>query len=157
MDPVLPFVEVLDVQLKEVAHDVVEHEEAGCLLDFALVLVVQEVENGSDDFVHALHVLGPRVHLCKDVENPSHVVKTIGFALFLSAVFPALDKFWVVPVHHFPLLPSDRGQKGDHYWRGEGGEEGQLRLGPRCVFFDLLPEVELLLVLLPLGMLLAHL
>ena len=40
MYAVLSFIEVLNIEFEEVAHDVVEHEEAGSLLDVSFVSVI---------------------------------------------------------------------------------------------------------------------
>ena len=46
MNTVLSLIEGLDVELDEVGHDVIEHKEAGCLIDHLLLPVIDQVEYG---------------------------------------------------------------------------------------------------------------
>ncbi len=69
--------EVLHVQFKQVRHDIVEHVEAGSLLD-VFVRVVDHVKDRGEDLVHPLHVLYPRIQPREDEENPGHVVVSVG-------------------------------------------------------------------------------
>lgn len=66
MDPVLSLIEIFDVEFEEVAHDVVEHEKTRCFLHRSFVAVVEEVENRSEDLVHALDVLCSRIYFSKN-------------------------------------------------------------------------------------------
>lgn len=72
--------EVFDVYLHYVTHDVVEHEKAG---SFLYVSLADEVEDRSDDLIHALDVLNFRVESCKNKKYPCHVVITVGYLLLL--------------------------------------------------------------------------
>lgn len=69
--------EVPHVEFEDVGHQCVEHVEAGCLLHPAPP-VVDHVEDGSQYFVHALHILHFWVQPRKDEEDASHVVVAIG-------------------------------------------------------------------------------
>lgn len=66
MDPVLSLIEIFDVEFEEVAHDVVKHEETCGFLHRSFVAVVEEVENRSEDLVHALDVLCSRIYFSKN-------------------------------------------------------------------------------------------
>lgn len=85
---VLLFGEVPHVQFEDVSHQCVEHVEAGRLLDSSPT-VVDHIEDGSEYFVHALHVLHLGVQPAKNKQDTSHVVIAIGGPqLFWGDFFP---------------------------------------------------------------------
>lgn len=46
MNSILSFIKILDVELEEIAHDIVEHKERSCFLKRSLVAMVEKVEDG---------------------------------------------------------------------------------------------------------------
>jgi hypothetical protein len=56
MEDVLAIIVRLDVEGDDIGHHIGEHEETGRLLDL-LFPNVDDVEDGSQDLIHALHVV----------------------------------------------------------------------------------------------------
>lgn len=81
MNAVLSFIECFDVELDEIGHDVIEHEEAGSLIDHLLLAVVDQIEDGSQYFIHTLHVGRLGVELGVDEKYTRHVVIPIRLPL----------------------------------------------------------------------------
>ena len=72
--------EVFDVHLNDITHNVVEHEKTGSFLDVSLA---DEIEDRSDDFIHALHILNFRVEPCKNKKYSCNIVVPKGYLLLL--------------------------------------------------------------------------
>lgn len=141
IDPILALIEILDVQFQDIADGVVEHIEAGGLLDLVGWLAdIDQVEDGGEDLVHALHVLDPGVELGVDVEDAGHVVVAIGLALLLLVPQELLVGLLVLPVDHLEFLAAGAGEEGDHELGALLGEEGEFGVRAGGVLFDLLPE-----------------
>lgn len=117
--------------------------------------MVDEVEDWSQHLIHALHVLRARVHLGKDEQYPGHIVVAVGASLF-RLFHPALHELLVLTVDHLPLFLPGWGHKGDQDGFDLSRKEGQFRLSAGGVFLDLFPQVEVLLVVLPLRVLFVH-
>ena len=84
MDGVLGLVsEVLDMHVKQIAHDVVEHEETGSFLNGPWPTCADEVKDRRQDLVHSLDVFDLRVEPCKDEEDAGHVIVVVGLFLLL--------------------------------------------------------------------------
>lgn len=145
---VLALVEVLDVEFEDVADGVVEHEEAAGLLDCGGGLGdVDEVEDGGEDFVHALHVLDLAVEPRVDVEDAAHEVVAVRPALPLLLQQEPLVLQLVLPVDQPELLlPRARQVRQQHLPAG-AREEGELGVRARGVLLDLLPQQEVALQL----------
>lgn len=157
MNAVLAFVEVLDVEFDDVADGVVEHEEAGGLLDGSgWSGDVDQVEDGRQDLVHPLHVLDAGVQLGVDVQDPGHVVVPVRLPL-LSLVQQELPIRQIfLSVDQLEFLASGRGQVRQHDLRGWSGKEGELCVGAGGIFLDLLPEKVVLFKFLETRVILLH-
>lgn len=145
MNAVFLLAEISHVQFEDVAHDVVEHEEAGGFLDgwFAGVRKVDQIEDGGQYFVHALHVLDFGVEFREYKQNACHVVVAIGCSL----LFPTEHAvFLFASSDEFEFLPAGVGVKGDEYGLDDGWEKRKFGLGSTGVLLDLLPHVEVFLV-----------
>lgn len=85
MNWVLSFVaEVCDMDVDDITHHVVEHEEACGFLDWLFMVVsIHQEEYWSQDLVHSLDVDCLGIELGKDKENTSHVVIDVAPLLLL--------------------------------------------------------------------------
>jgi hypothetical protein len=88
VDSVFSSVKIFDVELEQVAHDVVEHKKTSSFLNGALLSVVDQIENWSQDLVHSLYVLCSWVYFSKDKQNSSHVIVSIGSTMLIFATIP---------------------------------------------------------------------
>jgi hypothetical protein len=137
------------VEFQDFADGVIEHEEAGGLLDrIGWLGNVDEVEDGGEDFIHPLHVLDLRVQFGIDIQNPGHVIVAVGPSLLGFISQELLVSFLTLAVNQLELLPSRTREVGNHDLSALVGEEAELSVGSTRIFLDLLPEQVVLLELL---------
>lgn len=142
----LTLIQILDVQLNDVADGTVEHIETRRFFDKrGRFCDIDQIKNRCKDFIHTLNVLYPRVELRVNVEDSCHVVVAISLALFLLVRQEFLVAVFVVSVDQLKFLPACAGEIRDHDIRAGCCEEGELCMSARGVFFDLLPEEIVLL------------
>lgn len=128
------------MKLYEVTDSVVKHEEARTFIDLLCTTGdVNQVENGSQDLVHPLHVLYPRVELAVHVEYPRHLVISIRLPLLLLVRQEGLVRLIIVAVNELELLLPRRSEVGHHDGRALSREERELGVSARSVLFNLLP------------------
>ena len=131
MNAVLSFIKILDVEFEEIAHDVVEHEEAGGFLNRTFISIVEEIEDRSYNLIHSLDVLSSWVHFCEDKQNSSHIVISIGLAMLLFMIFPIFnDLLIILSIHQLPFLLPHSCHERNHHRLNRSRKESQLRLGP---------------------------
>jgi len=116
MYTVISFVEVLYIELEEIAHDIVKHKETCCLLHWTFVSVVEQVKDRTEDLVHTLDVLSPRVDLSKHEQNTSHIVIPVGLAMLLFFILPVFYHLLILAVHNLPLLLPHSCHIRNHHW-----------------------------------------
>ena len=62
MNSILTFIEILDMQLDDLANRIIEHKKAWSFLDrWGWFCDVDQVENGSQNLIHALNILYFRI------------------------------------------------------------------------------------------------
>lgn len=88
MNPVLPFIESLNIQFYEIGHDIIEHKEAGSLIDHLLFASIDQIEDGSEYFVHSLDVGSFGIQFGIDEEDARHVIVPISLSLLLFILEP---------------------------------------------------------------------
>ena len=103
-----------------------------------------------------MNILGSRIYFSKNKQNTSHIVVPVSSPMFLFVVSPYFEGFRIVSIDHLPLLLASSCHKGNHNRINLCGEECQLRLGTRCIFFDLLPKIVVFLVVFPVCTLFVH-
>jgi len=126
--------EVAHVQLEDVGHECVEHVEAGCLLHCPPAMV-DHVEDGRQDLVHALHVLHLRVQPRKHEQDARHVVVAISSQLLRRAPSRTL-----LAAYQLVLLPTRAREKGHWEGLGRARKKGKLGLRAAGILLDLLPQ-----------------
>lgn len=142
----LTLIQILDMQLDDIAYGTVEHIEARRLLDMSCRFGnIDQIKNRCKDFIHALHVLYPGIQLGVNVEDPCHVVIAIGLTLFLFARQELLVIVLIFSVDEFELLSTRACEIGDHDICAAGCEERELCMRTGCVFLNLLPKEIVLL------------
>ena len=79
MNRILHFIsEIGDVDINKVAHNIVEHEEAGSFLNgFFGVVSIDEIEYWGKNLVHALDVDCFRIEFGKNEEDSGHMVVVV--------------------------------------------------------------------------------
>ena len=150
MNGILNFIsEIGDVDIDEVAHNIIEHEEAGGFLNwFFGVVSIDEVEDRRKNLVHALDVYCFGVEFCKYEEDSCHMVVVVWFfLLFRVEVCEGL-----VSGDEFVLLFASGCKKGSDWLLWGLREEGQLSMGSWCIFLDLFPQIVVFLKKWPLLM-----
>mgnify|MGYP006910359627 CR=1 FL=1 len=90
MNSILSLIEVFDIELEQIAHHVIKHEEASSFLYPFFSPVIEQIENGSQYFVHSLNVLRPWIYLCENKEDAGHIVISICLSLLLLVAVPTL-------------------------------------------------------------------
>lgn len=153
---ILSLIKCFNIKLDEICHYVVEHKEAGSLINNSFLALVDQIKDRSKDFIHPLHVACPRVKFGINKEYSSHVVVPIGFLLFLFAWQPELYYFRALSIDHLISLLSSAVGKWNENWFGFLREEREVRLCPACVFLNLLPKIIVFFVLTPLGVVFIH-
>lgn len=129
------------MKLDYVADGVIEHEEAGGFLNgVGRPVDVDEVEDGGQDFVHALDVLDLVVEFGVDVEDPRHVVVAVGLPLLLLVLQELLVVLLLLPVDQLEFLPPRIREVRNQDLLALAREKRKLRVRPRGVLLDLLPQ-----------------
>lgn len=85
MDGIFSLVsKVFDMDVKQIAHDVVEHKETCSFLDRPWPTRTNEVKDGGQYFIHTLDILDLGIEPCKDEEDAGHVIIVVGPLLLLT-------------------------------------------------------------------------
>lgn len=116
VDTILWLVQVLNVELDNVAYGVIKHEETRSLLYWCRGLSswISQVKDWRQDFVHTLYIQYSRVELGINEQDPWHVVIPIAFSLFFPIAQKLLVFLIILPVNQSKLLPSGTCQEWDH-------------------------------------------
>ena len=149
MDWIFFLPEILDMHLKYIAHDIIEHKEAAGFLNRTSVAtpLVYKIENRRNDFIHALNILYFRIQPSEDEENPCHIIVAIGLFLFLPTHLAEL--LWTRD--QFVFLFAGVAEEGDGESRRNGWEEIQLGLRSAGILLNLVPKLVVTLVTFPFG------
>ena len=75
MYSVLSLIEGLNVQFYEIGHDIIEHKEACCFIDHLFLACVDQIEDGSQYFIHSLDVCSFGVQFGIDEEDVLHKLR----------------------------------------------------------------------------------
>lgn len=85
------------MHFENIAHDVVEHEETGSFLNGGVMglAMVEEIENGGDEFVHSLYIVNFWIESTKDEQNSCHVVVSVDFMIEIEIgrFYSSTDEF----------------------------------------------------------------
>lgn len=81
MEDIRTIIVGFNVEGDDIGHHIREHEETRCLLE-GLLTIIDDVENRSQDFIHALYVLDEGGQLGEDEEDTRHVVVPTGLFKF---------------------------------------------------------------------------
>lgn len=141
------------MHIQHCTHCVIEHKEAAGLVQLlsGQFMVIDQVEYGREYLIHALHIPDPRVELRIHKQYPGHYVVFVGDSLQFLIAHELVVAFDLVSCDHPVLLLSRAGQKRDHYGLARRAEECEVGVRTRGVLFDLLPQEEVALELLPAG------
>ena len=124
MYSVLSLIEGLNVQFYEIGHDIIEHKEACCFIDHLFLACVDQIEDGSQYFIHSLDVCSFGVQFGIDEEDARHIIISVCLSLLLFILQPCLHDIWTLAMYHFISLFAGLCGKGYlhglNFFRKEG-------------------------------------